>query len=65
MKAALDKAGLAAERAELSWIPRSTVRVEGKDAEHLLKLIEAIEELEDVQKVDANFDIDVSEIVRA
>ncbi|HLA90214.1 MAG TPA: YebC/PmpR family DNA-binding transcriptional regulator [Gemmatimonadaceae bacterium] len=65
VKAALDKAGLAAERAELSWIPRSTVRVEGKDAEHLLKLIEAIEELEDVQKVDANFDIDVSEIVRA
>ena len=65
VKAALDKAGLAAERAELSWIPKSSVHVEGKDAEHLLKLIEAIEELDDVQKVDANFDMDVPEIARA
>ena len=65
VKAALEKGGLAAERAELSWIPKSTVRVEGKDAEHLLKLIDSIEELDDVQKVDANFDMDVSEIAPA
>ena len=65
VKAALDKAGLVAERAELSWIPKSTVRVEGPNAEALLKLLEAIEDLDDVQKVDANFDMDVSEIARA
>jgi YebC/PmpR family DNA-binding regulatory protein len=65
VKAALDKAGLVAERAELSWIPKSTVRVEGANADALLKLLEAIEDLDDVQKVDANFDMDVSEIARA
>ena len=45
-------------------IPKSTVKVEGKDAETLLKLIEALEELDDVQKVWANFDIDVSEMAK-
>src|ERR1035437_5305169 len=65
VKAALEKFGLAAERAELSWIPKSSVHVEGKDAEHLLKLIASIEDLDDVQKVDANFDMDVSEIAQA
>src|SRR5579862_490078 len=65
VKAALERAGLPAERAELSWIPRSSVHVEGRDAEQLLKLIESIEELDDVQKVDANFDMDVPEIAPA
>lgn len=60
VKDALESAGLRAESAELSWIPKSSVRVEGKDAESLLRLLEALEELDDVQKVDANFDMDVS-----
>ncbi|MCX5767823.1 MAG: YebC/PmpR family DNA-binding transcriptional regulator [Gemmatimonadetes bacterium] len=62
---ALEKVGLKAESAELSWIPKSTIRVEGETADTLLKLIEAIEELDDVQKVDANFDMDVSEMADA
>jgi transcriptional/translational regulatory protein YebC/TACO1 len=45
-------------------LPKSTVKVEGKDAETLLKLIESLEELDDVQKVWANFDIDVSEMAK-
>jgi YebC/PmpR family DNA-binding regulatory protein len=65
VKAALEAAGLKAERAELSWIPRTTVQVAGKDAEQLLKLLEALEDLDDVQKVDANFEMDASEIARA
>jgi len=60
VKDAIENAGLKAESAELSWIPRSSVRVEGKDAESLLRLLEALEELDDVQKVDANFDMDVA-----
>jgi len=43
-------------------VPKSTVRVEGKTAETLLKLMEEIEELDDVQKVWANFDIDVADM---
>ena len=43
-------------------VPKSTVKVEGKSAEQLLKLMEEIEELDDVQKVWANFDIDVADM---
>jgi YebC/PmpR family DNA-binding regulatory protein len=44
--------------AEIAMIPKSTVRVEGKDAAALLRLIEGLEELDDVAKVHSNFDID-------
>jgi YebC/PmpR family DNA-binding regulatory protein len=43
-------------------VPKSTVRVEGKNAELLLKLMEELEALDDVQKVWANFDIDVADM---
>jgi len=59
---ALEKVGLHATEAALAWIPKSTVKVEGAPADALLKLLEAIEDLDDVQKVDANFDMDVSEM---
>ena len=50
------------ETEPISMVPKSTVKVEGKAAEHLLKLMEELEELEDVQKVWANFDIDVADM---
>ena len=59
---ALEGAGLVASEAALAWIPKSTIRVEGPTADQLLKLLEAIEDLDDVQKVDANFDMDVTEM---
>ena len=59
---ALETAGLVASEAALAWIPKSTVRVEGTTAEQLLKLLETLEDLDDVQKVDANFDMDMSEM---
>ncbi|MBK7905466.1 MAG: YebC/PmpR family DNA-binding transcriptional regulator [Gemmatimonadetes bacterium] len=62
VKQALEKVGMVATEAELSWIPKNTVKVEGAAAESLVKLLEAIEDLDDVQKVDANFDMDVSEL---
>jgi len=62
VKQALEAAGLVATEAELAWIPTTTVKVEGETAEQLIKLLEAIEDLDDVQKVDANFDMDESEI---
>jgi YebC/PmpR family DNA-binding regulatory protein len=60
VKAALEKKGLIPTESEIAWIPKQTVRVEGAEAESLLRLIESLEELDDVQKVDANFDIDAS-----
>jgi YebC/PmpR family DNA-binding regulatory protein len=62
VKAALEKVKLVATEAELSWIPKNTVKVEGAAADSLIKLLEAIEDLDDVQKVDANFDMNVSGI---
>jgi transcriptional/translational regulatory protein YebC/TACO1 len=43
-------------------LPRTTVRLEGKDATQLLRLLEVLEELDDVSKVFSNFDIDPSMI---
>ncbi len=54
---ALEQAGLATSVAEISRIPKSTVEVDGENARQLLKLIEALEENEDVQSVTANYNI--------
>jgi len=62
---ALDAAGLKVSQAELSWIPKSTVAVAGEPAAQLMKLIEALEDLDDVQKVDANFEMDEAEMTGA
>jgi YebC/PmpR family DNA-binding regulatory protein len=65
VRQALEARGLPPREAELTWVPRTTVRVDGEAADHLLKLIEALEDLDDVQKVDANFDIDVEALAKA
>jgi YebC/PmpR family DNA-binding regulatory protein len=51
--------GIEVESAELAMIPKTTVKVEGKHAESLVKLMEALEEHDDVSKVSSNFDIDL------
>ena len=53
------------ESAEIAMVPRTTVKVEGKQAEQMLKLVEALEELDDVSKVFSNFDIDASQLAEA
>jgi YebC/PmpR family DNA-binding regulatory protein len=57
VKKALEAAGIKVGSAELSMRPTSTVRVEGDTAQKVLRLVEALEELDDVQKVHANFDV--------
>ena len=64
VKSALEKKGIAPTESEVAWIPKQTVHLEGRDAEALLRLIESLDELDDVQKVDANFDIDASVMAR-
>lgn len=49
--------GINPSRSELTVIPKVTVKVDDKDAEKVLHLIEALEEQEDVQRVYSNFDI--------
>ena len=56
----LRKQSIQIESAEIAMLPRATVHVDGEDAVKLLKLLDAIEELDDVQKVYSNVDIDES-----
>ena len=60
VQAYFDEKGLEYESAELDKIPQTTVKLEGKEARSCLKLMDAIEDNDDVKKVWANFDIDDS-----
>ena len=54
---ALARAGVPIIEGQVTYVPQSTVRVETKDATSVVKLIEALEDLDDVQSVYANYDI--------
>ena len=62
---ALKAKRFAVESAELAMVPKSTVKVEGKQAEQMLRLMETLEELDDVSKVFSNFDIDATAMAEA
>jgi YebC/PmpR family DNA-binding regulatory protein len=55
---AIEKARMTITNAELTMVPESTVKVSGHQAEQVLKLLEDLEDHDDVQSVSANFDID-------
>jgi len=57
VKAALQKAKIPFTSAKLTMIPQNTVHLEDKDAVQMLKLMESLEDHDDVQNVYANFDI--------
>jgi YebC/PmpR family DNA-binding regulatory protein len=65
VQAALKAKGFAVDEAELAMVPKNTVKVEGADAERILKLVEVLEELDDVSKVFSNFDIDAAQLAEA
>ena len=62
VQSALDARGIKALEAELAMVPKNTVKVEGETVKELFRLIEALEDLDDVQKVWANFDIDEADL---
>lgn len=57
LSGALDSAGIEYESAESTMLPKNTVKLGKKEAGTVLRLMEALEEHEDVQEVYANFDI--------
>ena len=59
---AVKKAGVEPQVADVEMIPKSYVKLEGADARSMLKLMETLEDHEDVQKVSANFDIDEADM---
>jgi YebC/PmpR family DNA-binding regulatory protein len=61
VKTALEEKGFVASEAEIASVPKNVVHVEGKTAESLVRLLEELEELDDVQKVAANCDVELEE----
>ncbi|MEW6752616.1 MAG: YebC/PmpR family DNA-binding transcriptional regulator [Candidatus Latescibacterota bacterium] len=62
VKQALEANSIPYAQAGLSWIPKNMLAVEGHVAEQIVRLLEALEDLEDVQRVFSNFDVDEEEL---
>ncbi len=61
---ALKDAGVEVSNAEVSMVPQTTVKLEGRSAEQMIRFMETLEDHEDVQNVYSNFDIDAKELER-
>ncbi len=61
---ALGRCGFEPSVAEISMEPSTTVSLTGKDAEQMLRLLDALEDLDDVQNVYANFEISDEEMAK-
>jgi YebC/PmpR family DNA-binding regulatory protein len=61
---AIEKAGIPIASAEIAKLPENTVKVSGNAAEQVLKLMEELEDHDDVQGVAANFEMDTDEMAR-
>ena len=57
VRSTLEQKGLTFDVAEVTMMPQNTVPVEGKQAEQVLRLMEALDDQDDVRKAHANFDI--------
>ena len=65
VQTAIKAAGIEPQMAEVSMVPQTYIKLEGSSAQTMLRLMEAIEDHDDVQKVYANFDIDEAEMAAA
>ena len=67
VKGALQKKQISTSLAEVTFIPQNQIKLEEKPAEQMLKLMEILDEHDDIQRVHANFDIsdDIMEKVAA
>jgi transcriptional/translational regulatory protein YebC/TACO1 len=65
VREALAAAGIKPSSAEVAWVPQNYVKLTGAQAQQMLRMMEALEDHDDVQHVYANFDIDEKEIQAA
>lgn len=64
VRKAMEQKGWKIDLAEITMIPQTTVKLEGKKAEQMLKMMDALDDHEDLQRVYANFDISEEEMLR-
>ena len=62
---ALKSAGIKPQVAEVEMLPQNYIKLEGAEANQMVKLMEALEDHDDVQKVSANFDISAADMAAA
>ena len=62
---AVKSAGIVPQVAEVEMMPQTYIKLEGQEARQMLKLMEALEDHDDVQKVSANFDISEADMAAA
>lgn len=62
VKQALEEKGVPCTQASLVWVPQNMLEVAGEAAEQIVRLLEALEDLDDVQKVFSNFDVKDEEL---
>ena len=55
---AVKKAGITPASSSIAMVPDTYIKLEGQQAAQMIRLMEALEDSEDVQSVHANFDID-------
>jgi YebC/PmpR family DNA-binding regulatory protein len=65
VQSAIKSAGIEPQVAEVSMVPQNYIKLEGSNAQQMLRLMEAIEDHDDVQKVHANFDISEADMAAA
>jgi len=59
---AIQNAGISTVSAEIAMVPKNLLKLDGKNAQGMLRLSEALEEHDDVQNVYSNFDVDEKEL---
>ncbi|MBI5441184.1 MAG: YebC/PmpR family DNA-binding transcriptional regulator [Deltaproteobacteria bacterium] len=64
VRSALESGGIKVDSSDVTMIPKNSVKLEGKEAEQMLRLMEMLEDNDDVQNVYANFDISEDEMER-
>ncbi len=62
---AIKDAGITPQVAEVEMVPQNYIKLEGSQANQMVKLMEALEDHDDVQKVSANFDISEADMAAA
>jgi YebC/PmpR family DNA-binding regulatory protein len=65
VKAAAGAKGWKVELAEVTMIPQNTIKLEGKKAEQMLKMMDALDDNDDLERVFANFDISEEDMMKA
>jgi transcriptional/translational regulatory protein YebC/TACO1 len=65
VREAVTKAGIKPATAEIAMVPKNYVKLHGQQAQQMIRLIDSLEEHDDVQHVWANFDMDEKELQTA